>query len=265
MTVIVSVKINDGVVMASDSATTFEIGQTYLHADKIVNLAKGFPIGAMVTGAGGIGASSVSTLLKDFRVLLQNGDSDHPPIALAPYSMEMVTNRLRGFLQTKLEEFGSDIFLKVRICGYSSEHPLAEVWDLSATGRQFDEPLKVQGDDSFGPRWDGEYEPLNRLMLGISDGFPLAIKHTGLETREAEIASAIGGNNRSLFYMNAMPIQDAIDLARWMVEVTAGYIRFNVHSQPKVVAGSIELAAITKHEGFRWVQRRHFYPDSLNP
>jgi hypothetical protein len=54
MTVIVSVKINDGIITASDSASTFATGQTYLTADKIVNLVKGLPIGVMVTGDGGI-------------------------------------------------------------------------------------------------------------------------------------------------------------------------------------------------------------------
>lgn len=59
MTVIVSVKINDGIVMAADSASTFANGMTYLHANKIVNLVKGLPIGAMVTGNGSIGNESV--------------------------------------------------------------------------------------------------------------------------------------------------------------------------------------------------------------
>ena len=45
--IIVSVKINDGIVMAADSATTFykatgEVVQIYEHANKIVNLVKGF-------------------------------------------------------------------------------------------------------------------------------------------------------------------------------------------------------------------------------
>jgi hypothetical protein len=53
VTVIVSVKINDGIIMASDSASTFAIWQTYLTADKIVNLV--LPIGIMVTGNGNIG------------------------------------------------------------------------------------------------------------------------------------------------------------------------------------------------------------------
>jgi len=56
VTIIVSVKINDGIVMAADSAGTMGSGQIYAHANKITNLCDGLSIGAMSTGAGGIGA-----------------------------------------------------------------------------------------------------------------------------------------------------------------------------------------------------------------
>ena len=52
----------------------------------------------------------------------------------------------------------------------------------------------------------------------------------------------------------AMPIQDAIDLARFLVETTIGFVRFAVFL-PKSVGGAVDVAAITKHEGFRWVHR----------
>ena len=52
----------------------------------------------------------------------------------------------------------------------------------------------------------------------------------------------------------AMPIQDAIDLARFLVETTIRFVRFAVFL-PKSVGGAVEIAAITKHEGFRWVHR----------
>ena len=61
----------------------------------------------------------------------------------------------------------------------------------------------------------------------------------------------------------AAPIQDAIDLSRFMVETTKGFIRFSIR-RAKTVGGPVEIAAITKHEGFRWVQRKHFYPRDLN-
>ena len=38
MTVVVSVKINDGVVMAADSAGSMPSGQVYAHANKTANL-----------------------------------------------------------------------------------------------------------------------------------------------------------------------------------------------------------------------------------
>ncbi len=66
MTVLVSVKINDGVVMAADSASSFESGMVYQNADKIVNLMEGLPIGAMATGAGEIGNDSIDTLHEGF-------------------------------------------------------------------------------------------------------------------------------------------------------------------------------------------------------
>ena len=61
----------------------------------------------------------------------------------------------------------------------------------------------------------------------------------------------------------AMPIQDAIDLAHFLVETTIGFVRLAVFL-PKSVGGAVEIAAITKHEGFRWVQRKSFYPAGLN-
>ncbi len=64
-------------------------------------------------------------------------------------------------------------------------------------------------------------------------------------------------------YLNAMPVEDAIALARYLVETTAGFIKFAVR-RPKTVGGPTEVATITKHEGFQWVQRKHFYPAALN-
>jgi len=84
MTIIVSVKINDGVVMAADSALTFQSGQVYHHANKIVNLRKGLPIGVMSTGYGGIGNESMETLFKDLRKRLTGADPAHADWKLDP-------------------------------------------------------------------------------------------------------------------------------------------------------------------------------------
>jgi hypothetical protein len=33
---------------------------------------------------------------------------------------------------------------------------------------------------------------------------------------------------------------------------------------PTIVGGPIEIAAITKHENFKWISRKHYYDQPLN-
>ena len=266
MTVIVSVKINDGVVMASDSASTFGSGQIYLHSDKIVNLVKGLPIGAMVAGYGGIGNESVTTLLKDLRCRLAGTDGADWRLDPRSYSLEAVATRVRGFLfEEKAKNGEIETWMKIRICGYSAGKPLSEVWEVLLRGKECDEPFQVQGENDFGPRWDGEYEAINRLILGQASGLAKAAEEVGIPSEQLQLlTNKTAANCCEFLTLPAMPIQDAIDLARFLVETTIGFTRFSVLKQPKTVGGAVEIAAITKHEGFRWVQRKHFYQASLN-
>jgi hypothetical protein len=263
VTIIVSVKINDGVVMAADSAGTMASGQVYAHANKITNLGDGLPVGAMSTGAGGIGNESVETLLKDLRRRLDGRDPARPDWRLDPagYTMEQVAGRLRDFLfEEKAAPCPEPTDLQVRLCGYSAGRPLAEVWEVSMTGQACPPPRCIMQETAFGVLWDGQYEALNRLVLGL--GFDVGgtlVKH-GLPAGDAaRLQEELVRDLYATLSVPAMPIQDAVDLARFLVETTIGFVRFAVFL-PKNVGGAVEIAAITKHEGFRWVQRKGFRP-----
>jgi len=123
----------------------------------------------------------------------------------------------------------------------------------------------IQTEQGFGVNWDGEYEALDRLILGVGTGFSEAAALVLPAERLPEVQRQIIGHLYEHLVMAAMPIQDAIDLARFLVETTAGFVRFSLPKQPKTVRGPVEIAAITKHEGLRWVQRRHFFSGSLTP
>jgi hypothetical protein len=269
MTVIVSVKINDGIVMASDSASTFGNGQIYLTADKIVNLVKGLPIGVMVTGNGSIGSESITTLLKDLRRRLDGRDGHAWALKRDAYTMSSVANRLREFLfEEKAAALGGegDVWMQLRLCGYSAGRPLPETWEVFLRGKECAAPELKKAEGAFGVNWDGEYEPLNRLILGVGTDFQNAAVSLGLSAKQAsDIEMKVMGQLYENLVIPSMPVQDAIDLARYLVETTMGFVRFSLNKQPKSVGGPVEIAAITKHEGFQWVQRRHFYPAALNP
>jgi hypothetical protein len=268
MTIIVSVKINDGIIMAADSALTFANGQIYHHANKIVNLRKGLPIGVMSTGDGGIGNASMETLFKDLRKRFTGGDPEFQDWELDPnnYTLQAVADLLRTFLfEEKVQGGGIPTNSVIRICGYSAKRPLAETWEVQLAGDQCAEPSLIQGEDVFGLRWNGEMEAMDRLLFGLGSGFINAAVELGHEEALARQAhSQLLPKLMVQLSLNAMPIQDAIDLARFMVETTIGFLKFSL-GRAKTVGGTVEIAAITKHEGFKWVQRKHFFSAALNP
>lgn len=257
MTILVSVKINDGVVIATDSASSFANGMVYNHSRKIVNLREGLPIGAMVTGAGGMGNASIDTLLKDLRCRFTDKDSAYADWILEPenYRMQDIASRVREFLFEEISKaHGATTWTKIRLCGYSALRPLPEIWEVSLQGETCPEPFCVQSEQEFGLRWDGEYEALDRLVFGLGTRFnEFAVKHGMPERNSLELREKIIPDLYELLFIEAMPIKDAIDLARFLVETTIGFTKFSV-SRAKTVGGPIQMVAITKHEGFQWIQ-----------
>jgi hypothetical protein len=63
--------------------------------------------------------------------------------------------------------------------------------------------------------------------------------------------------------MPTMPIRDAIELADFLVETTKRYFRFLPGAD--IVGGDTDIAVVTRYEGFKWIKRKYFYPQSLNP
>jgi hypothetical protein len=120
-------------------------------------------------------------------------------------------------------------------------------------------PRQIMDETSFGVMWDGQYEALNRLILGVGFDIRNALMKQSVAPDAAEwLQEELVRDLYAALSVPAMPIQDAIDLARFLVETTIGFVRFAVFL-PKSVGGAVEIAAITKHEGFRWVQRKSFY------
>jgi hypothetical protein len=98
----------------------------------------------------------------------------------------------------------------------------------------------------------------NRLILGLGFDIGGALVRHGIPPQQApELQANLVRDLYATLAVPAMPIQDAIDLARFLVETTIGFVRFAVFL-PKSVGGAVEIAAITKHEGFRWVQSKRF-------
>jgi len=283
MTIALSVKINDGLVLATDSASTvlgitpkgeLHVFNVYNHASKLFNLRKGLPVGAVTWGAGSIGQASISTIIKDLRERFTNGlgrGSGGWRLERESYAVEQVAVRLKEFVFDDLyTKAFSSIPAERRpglgfiVAGYSAGAPFAEEFQIEIQNGECRGPTKLRTQDQVGVTWAGDGEALNRLVLGTSTMMPAAMARLGLPA--AQIGQAVTTIQQSLqapLVLPAMPLQDAIDLAEFMVDLTIRFSRFI--PGPQTVGGPIEIAAISKHEGFRWIKRKYYFNRSLNP
>jgi hypothetical protein len=286
MTIAISLKINDGLVLAADSASTVMAqipGQqisgvlnVYNNANKIFNLYKGLPIGAITWGGGSIGAASIATIIKDLRARFTTGKDapdDSWRINKDSYTIEQVATRFRAFVyeelyQASIKEMQGPPYPEIGfiVAGYSSAGHTPEEYAINIAKDGTCAPPKLMREPpEVGATWAGQPEALNRLVMGYGSELPNVLqKNLGVPAEQ--IGAVMGVIQQSLqtpMIVPPMPLQDAIDLAEFMVETTIKFTRFI--PGPSTVGGPIEIAAISKHEGFRWVKRKYYFPLDLNP
>ncbi|MBI4506127.1 MAG: hypothetical protein HY691_11375 [Chloroflexi bacterium] len=284
MTIAISLKVHDGLVLAADSATTLvgagasgtpAVINVYNNANKVFNLYKGLPIGGMTWGAGSIGYASIATLAKDFRERLTYAKAGYEGWQLNrdSYTIEQVANLARHYLfeeqyQSILGAVSTNLkpSLGFLVTGYSAGSGLAEEWLIEIDSGQCPAPRLLQAADATGVSWFGQRDVLHRLLMGYSERLPGVLDGMGVSQQDLDpvmntIQTALRADQAVV--QPPMPIQDAIDLAAFLAETTAQFTRFA--AGPNTVGGEIEVAAITKHEGFKWVRRKHYYDVRFNP
>lgn len=278
MTIAISMKVNDGVVLAADSATTIlgrdpqgatGVINIYDNANKIFNLRKGLPIGAITWGAGSIGHASISTIAKDFRKKLTEDKADTFSIDSQSYTIKEVAEKFKNFVYEDLyvnefKDWKEKPHLGFMIVGYSTGATLAEEWRIDIINGACNGPCQVRDQKVTGLTWNGEPEAITRLYLGFGTALPQALKEFGLEEDKINKIMEFCRMRLTIPMVTPpMPIQDAIDLAEFLVETTVKFSKFSPGAP--TVGGPIEIAAITKHEGFKWVKRKHYFDVNLNP
>ena len=75
LTIVISISVQDGVVLASDSAVEHR-GQVYYSAEKTLQLIKGLPIGVLIAGDAAINNKAFIDVLKDFGAQCAGRDDD---------------------------------------------------------------------------------------------------------------------------------------------------------------------------------------------
>ncbi len=277
VTVCVGIAVNDCLVFAADSASTLvrtdpasgesKVLNVYRHGNKVFNLYRGLPICAMTCGMGNIGSLSIASIAKDLRTRLMSSDAAWG-IDRTRYTLEEVAQKARRLI---FDELFSALAppptagLEFWIGGYSSNGGAGhEVWKIAIESGNSPPPQRVIQDGGTEVIFSGQTTPIFRLLAGYDPQLVAALTAAKMPPSEAtKLATFMKGHFATPLVAPTMPTQDAIELAEFLVDTTSRYYRFLPGAD--IVGGNIDIAVVTRYEGFKWIRRKHYYPANLNP
>lgn len=261
MTIVAAVKSRDGLVLGTDSMThvlgNAQPGQppqflkAYENATKLFRIGKR-EIAAAIYGAGNIGQQSVGGVVLDF----VETESD------AGSSMTDVTNKLAEFVGKAYDTaFGSlpndqRPVLGIVLGGYSAGQPNPELWEirfpfLHPGGSRVQ---NVRPPDDFGANWRGIEIPFTRLHFGYD---PRLVEKAVASGMKPEDAVQLLGQFQSPVIFDSMPIQDAIEYAKYVLRTTIMFSTFEV-GVPSC-GEPLQIAVVLRRTGFQWVEEPRFH------
>jgi len=266
MTICVSVKVAEGLVLAADSALMLEgsiktpegeksgILQTFGFANKITRL-KDYPVGIMSWGTGNIGDRSIQSLIMEFEYGYpeREKNKNHTVKAIADEILSFIKERYYQAYDNELEKPELGIFAGGYSAGeffadeYSYVFPQSEEWEIAR-------PNMPDGRPSFGPNWFGMTDALNRLIKGYDPNALKELVKRGVDKTIIQKWIDDGVSELRLIF-DGMPLQDAIDFAEYAVQVVIGRYRFEVG--PSLCGGDIDIAVITPR-AFQWAKRKQW-------
>lgn len=277
MTVCVAIKVHDCIVFAADSASSLvatpqpgvsSVVNIWSHGIKVFNLHKELPIVAMTAGMGHFGPASISNLAKDLRISLSSAKAGDP-LDKESYTIEEVAKRACEFFESKYREIvpppANPHQFEFWIGGYGPDVNRGEIWKLVIQDGKVFEPQQVAlAEDDDKVIWGGQPQAINRLLIGFDGNLETLLAEDGLPEGQAQsLVDKLLQRTATPLVHSTMPVQDAINLADFLVDVTKRYFAFLPGAD--VVGGDTDIATVTKHEGFKWIKRKHYYPAELNP
>jgi hypothetical protein len=231
MTILLTFKVAQGVILAADSRMTIiERDQPVFLSDTQEKLFALTPqIGILVCGTAFLGQRAAQSWIREFSQQSLPA-TDMSSIAqgflefLPPADSASTTFILSGFNPDA--KVGLDAqFHKLTVFADGTKHH----FDLS-------------GSVSF---WDGQFEALTRLLLGRSPIFSQIFADDPDKLIQADTAASL----QIPYY--AMTLQEGVEFARFLIQSQIHYQRFS--TEPQTCGGPIDIAYITPEAGFQWV------------
>ena len=266
MTIAISTKVQAGIVLGTDTATTImgrndQTQKVYYNARKLFPMHDHLPLGAITWGLGSIGDYSIAHVAKTLKQRFGDPTSkfflpEDYTVALAAdltrrFFYEVVYRQVLGRRRRKRPALG------LMVGGFSATAELAEDWEIIIDEYgQCLPPRQLRREDEYGIIARGQPEAVNLLLNAYSEDYFERIARFARVPKE-KVREMLDYYQRlreqRLPAPPYMPLRDAVELVCYLVSTEVGYRKFLPYEPAPTVGGHIEIATITRYEQFQWV------------
>lgn len=256
-----SLRINEGIVLAADSALSIDSydGKTtdnvYFNTNKLFRLSNNLPIGLMAVGIGSIGRTPMRELILNLRSeIRKKGDRYVDP---NNYTIDSVAKTaLDYFYELYWQEFSLNANppkFQIIVTGYDSIiKNIPQEFIVHMEGRDFQ--VIPNNKDARGIACYGMPDAVYRLINGYSAKLVDVLNETSVSNDDLEaLMNLLRIKLYAPLFKQELPLRDAIDLAKFLVKTASKYARFM--PIPPKVGGPTCIAVIPIHDRFRWIKR----------
>lgn len=256
MSLAITVITPEGIVQAADSRVSIPMNirdgvlsySSLDHATKLLAFeSPNTHISVATYGAGTIGARTAHSFTKEFQETL----------TLNKLTVKSFAKKLQDFYKARWDEIEDNpqtspmIF---QVAGINSSQQFGELYVVSIPGE--DPPQKVISDGEFSLYYGGDKYVVERIIQGrdlridtkIIEDESLNDAHTVLGSIFDEIA------NTHMLPIGSYALQDAIDLARFLIDTTSKMQKLSLNI--KTVGGAIDVSCVTKNGNHKVISKK---------
>ena len=248
MTTVVGYKNPNGVVIAADSQVTFggRNPTAFNHYYK-VNQVGTLPVITGMWGTGTIQGLDTTSLLMEFWQTRYKGKEP------SSWTVQEVSAALHEYLREKIADQPRDALMML-VGGYSSKTFYPELYEFST---KCDKVNEVSSGQNSIIVWRGITDAIRTLWWGYGPSLDSLMRRAGVKDKKVRdevlkqmSAAWAWGPERMAFNM---PIEDAAELAEFLVELECARQRF--WPGMSKTSGPVDVAVVTVH-GVRWLKRK---------
>lgn len=258
----------EGIVLSADSRVTISakdtqrnitIPATYDNATKLLRFTGHDYIGAVTYGLGVLGQQEPRTAhsyIPEFEAELADFARDN---TITRFTVEQFTQLLSDFFMTQWEALKMPMTgiepLTFLVAGFDEDQPYGRIFQVRL-------PLQTKpqeqsaGRATFGITVGGQDFLVQRLLAGF-DGRMIAKLAERFDLDDAErqkLHQEMQSQFQARIPYQFLSLQDSVDLAITLIRSTMAIQSFMV--DVRGVGGHIDVATITKTDGFGWVQQK---------